>query len=77
MRNPFQASSEKLPPSDQHDELVRTVDARCAQLREQIERAVEDYNFGREISKRIYLSHTEEGLPIRVSKAKKIPLWGI
>ena len=34
MRNPFQASSEKLPPSDQHDELVRTVDARCAQLRE-------------------------------------------
>ena len=130
MRNPFQASSEKLPPSDPHDELVRTVDARCAQLREkcwkmryivkhygdvrreyetsvadghpgdldevmvafrdcssmereiinlreQIERAVEDYNFGREISKRIYLSHTEEGLPIRVSKAKKIPIWGI
>lgn len=27
MRNPFQASSEKLPPSDPHDELVRTVDA--------------------------------------------------
>ena len=62
MRNPFQASSGKLPPSDPHDELVRTV---------------EDYNFGREISKRIYLSHTEEGLPIRVSKAKKIPLWGM
>ena len=28
MRNPFQTSSEKLPPSDPHDELVRTVDAR-------------------------------------------------
>ena len=42
MRNPFQASSEKLPPSE-----------------------------------RIYFSHTEEGLPIRVSKAKKIPIWGI
>lgn len=34
MRNPFQASSEKLQPSDPHDELVRTVDSRCAQLRE-------------------------------------------
>lgn len=54
MRNPFQASAEKLPPSDPHDELVRTVDARCAQLREQIERAVEDYNFGREISSRLH-----------------------
>lgn len=129
MRNPFQPSQEKLPPSDPVDELVRTVDARCAilrekcwkmreivrtyddvrrayelsvadgnpgdlddvmiafrdcsamereilNLREQIEKAVEDYNFGREPTKRIYLSHTEEGLPIRVSKTKKIPLWG-
>lgn len=130
MRNPFQPSQEKLPPSDPHDELVRTVDARCAQLREKcwkmreivrtyddvrrayelsvadgnpgnlddvmiafrdcsamereilnlrekIERSVEDYNFGREPNKRIYLSHTEEGLPIRVSKVRKTPLWGM
>lgn len=55
MRNPFQASSEKLPPSDPHDELVRTVDARCAQLREKC-------------WKMRY---------IVVSKAKKIPFWGI
>lgn len=46
-------------------------------LRKDIEHRVENYNFGRDTHQRIYLSHTEEGLPIRVSKTRKVPLWGI
>lgn len=45
-------------------------------LRDEIERSVSDYNFGREPRKRIYVAHTAEGLPIRVSKTKTTPLWG-
>ena len=45
-------------------------------VRETIEKSVANYNFGRDTQKRIYVSHTAEGLPIRVSKSLKTPLWG-
>lgn len=45
-------------------------------LKDAIEKEVADWNFDKPIAARIYVSHTAEGLPFAVSKAKKIPIWG-
>lgn len=45
-------------------------------LKDSIEKAVADWNFDKPIADRIYVSHTEEGLPFAVNKAKRIPVWG-
>ena len=64
------------------DDFLRVHDAFTAaedelsNMVERLEHNLHAYNRGRPIAQRVYISHTAEGLPIRVSTSLKIPLWG-
>lgn len=59
-----------------HDRFTAAEDA-LNNLLESIEHRVHQFNRGKTIQQRIYVSHTEEGLAIRVSNVRKITLWGV
>lgn len=51
-----------------------TLRERIYNLKDEIERDLRHYNQERGFC--ICVSHTQEGLPVRVAKARKVPLWG-
>lgn len=48
---------------------------RLYNLKDEIEADIRHYN--QDCGFDICVSHTQEGLPVRVSKTRKVPLWGI
>lgn len=51
-----------------------TLEADLYNLKDEIEAELKVANRDRHFG--IYVSHTQEGLPIRVSTTRKVPLWG-
>lgn len=58
-----------------HDRFTAAEDE-LNNLLESIEHRVHRFNRGKTLQQRIYVSHTEEGLAIRVSKVRKVAIWG-
>lgn len=58
-----------------HDRFTAAEDELNALL-ESNEHRVHQFNRGKTLQQRIYVSHSEEGLAIRVSKVRKVPIWG-
>lgn len=52
-----------------------TLRERLYNLKDEIESELRHYN--QDCGFDICVSHTQEGLPVRVSKVRKVPLWGI
>lgn len=59
-----------------HDRFTAAEDKFNALL-ESIESRVHQFNRGKTIAQRVYVSHTAEGLAIQYSATRRVPLWGM